>query len=74
MSEPEARADRCKTCRYWHNPEPEDAEDGQCRRYAPRPVVDTSKDETDTIVAWPMVMRVDWCGEWAPLPVQQTEG
>ena len=42
----------CKTCSFFN------AEQPQCRRYAPQP------DDTAGEAKWPTVSATDWCGEY----------
>ena len=68
---PPASPPRCKRCAYY---EPthyidSDAEEGICRRHAPRPMLDPDAEVT----GWtytpsdPLVLPYrDWCGDFAP--------
>jgi len=48
----------CATCGHFDG---QDGLPGLCRRYAPRPVVQTA----DASPHWPLVEPADdWCGEW----------
>ena len=42
----------CQTCSFFN------AEQPQCRRYAPQP------DDTAGTAKWPTVSADDWCGEY----------
>ena len=55
-------SDHCKTCRWWKSKVSKGSTDGECHRYAPKPLVGGSgTDWTDW--AWPKVMNFDFCGE-----------
>jgi len=47
----------CKKCAFWFRYE--SGYKGECRRYAPKPLNNMSKD-----TYWPEVASEDWCGEW----------
>jgi hypothetical protein len=58
----------CATCRFFDAPPEKEA--GRCRRYAPRPGV-------ETFGHWAIVTGKDWCGDWlpaAPTPAPGTTG
>lgn len=54
--------DRCSACAFFLAYE---NDVGECRRYAPRPIVTIDPDAQ--AIVWPGVMGCDWCGEWAPI-------
>ena len=58
----EKTCETCRFCRYYP-----DEESGECRRYAPRPVLGPEQGvERDSEAWWPNVYQTDWCGEHAP--------
>lgn len=53
--------DHCEACRFQMY--------SQCRRYAPRPVIDRMDDPRDVKPRWPDVsIYEDGCGEFEPIP------
>ena len=57
----------CETCRYFRPPETHHEENlGQCRRHPPQGVGGNQP------ACWPLVEQVRWCGEHAPVPVQES--
>lgn len=61
----------CETCRWYASNKQDAGEIGECRRYAPRPVLWHTiqlEDETrgETQACWPMTMHNDFCGEHEP--------
>jgi hypothetical protein len=53
---------QCSTCRFFQ------AEQSQCRRYAPQPTADKKNAH------WPIVSANDWCGEYQPAEGQAATG
>lgn len=51
---------RCGGCRFFQN-----TETGQCRKYAPKPVV--AIDDVAIGWDWPPIDKDQWCGEFEPL-------
>ena len=74
VTEPPARqANRrpsCKTCRYWVRIS---AEDGECRRFPPRPVSVRSDDHGATRPDWPQTSWMTWCGGFEPRFREETD-
>jgi len=61
----EATGDRhCSRCLYWRlldaNPN-----QGECRRYAPKP---DAFESIHMMATWPITNIEDWCGEFKELP------
>lgn len=59
----------CATCRFWDRHMKKDKElgFGECRRYAPRPVIEKLKGELKVVEQWSSWLSTadsDWCGEW----------
>lgn len=59
----------CKTCTYWYTEGMDEPPAyGDCRRYAPRPVLTGqcggSWDEGDFYATWPTTARYNGCGDW----------
>ena len=53
----------CKKCRFWFeevNSNGQSLNLGQCRKYAPKPVV----GQTNTTVRWPITSKDQGCGEF----------
>ena len=56
------RPDRtCSRCRYWHRLEA-NPNQGECRRYAPRP---DAFESIHMMATWPITNEHDWCGEFS---------
>jgi hypothetical protein len=53
---------QCSTCRFFQ------AEQSQCRRYAPQPTADRKN------AYWPIVSASDWCGEYEAAERQAATG
>lgn len=53
---------RCNTCIYY---DPFTDDEGECRRYAPKPFISkVSDEELEYCIIFPLVTwRTDWCGE-----------
>lgn len=72
--------EQCVNCRFWRRPpEPQKAmlgaNVGACRRYAPRPKLDTNpKGQSFGLaeVFWPAMLTDEWCGEWQCHPTRDT--
>jgi hypothetical protein len=66
----------CQTCRFYEPQVDDDGETGQCRRYAPKPLVSRGVDGfTEQAEAyWPIVLCDEWCGEWQFSSVHDTGG
>jgi hypothetical protein len=58
----------CGECACWDQWEPPDDQEGECRRYAPRPkVVDKAASELKIFRAfWPVTFNTDGCHEGIP--------
>lgn len=66
----------CENCKYWSTfGKPKDKMDGhtgECRRYAPRPILQaqmcwkeaTDEDNESAEPVWPITGAYGWCGEW----------
>ncbi len=50
----------CLNCRFW---EP-NGEEGLCRRYAPRPLVNSNWSLNSPAPSFPITGREEWCGEF----------
>ena len=60
---------RCKTCAHYSADveiEGRRGKDGDCHRYAPRPLVGGSGQGWSDW-EWPSVNEDDFCGEWHPM-------
>lgn len=67
----------CKTCRWWKltverddyddNPTEVNGAFGNCRRYAPRPIIydELANEDAPNDVKWPLVSEFDFCGDYA---------
>ena len=55
---------RCRRCRHW-SPLAGNPEQGECRRFAPRPAVSSS---VHMLASWPVTNGDDWCGEFVARP------
>jgi len=55
---------RCTECRYWRLLET-NPNQGECRRYAPRP---DAFESIHMMATWPITNPEDWCGELAASP------
>lgn len=67
MTEHERR-DVCASCRWWQ----QTADDqGECRKNAPPPLLNSPSLKNEWRAAWPLTMASDWCGQWAPQWVRQ---
>ena len=58
----------CEKCAFYRADE-DHSQMGECRRYAPRPILydcsrDTSGPHDGIDVAWPKVLDEDFCGDW----------
>lgn len=63
--------DSCADCRFWIEEEQGTQQVGQCRRYAPRPMLaaqDSAHVAVQTVASslrwWPITKKHDWCGEY----------
>lgn len=68
---------RCDGCRFWFADSSEEGSTGECRRHAPRPLIEMRLDEApdpDTArqAVWPITFGSEWCGDFGPPPIQQT--
>jgi hypothetical protein len=68
---------RCDDCRFWLGDSNEEGSAGECRRHAPRPLLEKDLDEepfedTARQTVWPITFGSEWCGDFGPPPVQQT--
>lgn len=50
----------CGTCAFWISRDTRPGT-GQCRRYAPQPVMSRGQPET---AVWPVTSHSEWCGSW----------
>jgi hypothetical protein len=64
----------CQGCRFWQS---ENGEMGDCRRHAPRPIMDAQLpraevpeggEEAAGEAFWPITFASDWCGEFKERP------
>jgi hypothetical protein len=66
---------KCADCKWWravtNTPDGSDrSTEGQCRRYAPRPLLNGAIPDASTSiyairrVAWPLTDRTDFCGDF----------
>ena len=55
---------RCRSCRSWC-PLAGNPDQGECRRYAPRPAISNS---VHMLAGWPVTNSGDWCGEFTAGP------
>jgi hypothetical protein len=63
---------RCASCANWFpsetkikaKPAAAAHKTGECRRYAPRPLVVESRVAESALVLWPVTQADDTCGEW----------
>jgi hypothetical protein len=64
----------CQGCRFWQS---ENGEMGDCRRHAPRPIMDAilptvtlaeGEEDTSDQAIWPVTFAGDWCGEFRERP------
>lgn len=54
----------CARCAFWHKHE-DSAITGDCRRRAPRPLIDPKHEEDGlAFVVWPTTVDDEWCGEF----------
>jgi hypothetical protein len=51
----------CADCKYYDETVPNQI--GECRRYAPRPIMRIKDVDIDGMREWPSVISDDWCGE-----------
>jgi hypothetical protein len=68
---------RCDGCRFWLADSNDEGSTGECRRFAPRPLWEGMLDDfpdSDSAreAAWPITFGSEWCGDFGPPPVQQT--
>jgi hypothetical protein len=50
---------------YWNQYEDEERrEQGECRRYAPKPCLTESSLSAALITNWPATFSREWCGEY----------
>jgi len=55
----------CDDCRWYHRL---NNEEGECRRYVPRVYLFPELDAVEPLRGfWPVVRRLDWCGEYEAL-------
>lgn len=59
---------KCETCQFWDHEE--NWTSGECRRFAPRAVIETvTADKPPRFAArWPETDALDGCGEHRPIP------
>jgi hypothetical protein len=58
----------CENCRFFVLNYKEDG--GDCRRYAPKPMLFADTDEAHKVdIVWPEMCLEDWCGEFQPHPI-----
>jgi hypothetical protein len=62
-------SESCGNCRFWLSKQ---ADEGECRRYAPRPTLRPREDEEGTVLPlfayFPQMFEDEWCGEFQPRP------
>jgi hypothetical protein len=61
----------CATCAFYNENADVGEQMGECRRYAPRPILydctrDTKGPHDGADVQWPHVIEEDFCGEFHP--------
>lgn len=53
----------CDSCRFWQQLNTKHG-DGLCRRYAPKPIIETQSLKGGESAQWLRTFLDDWCGEW----------
>ena len=58
----------CENCRFFHLDHKETG--GDCRRYAPKPMLFADTEDAHTVdTVWPQMCLDDWCGEFQLHPI-----
>lgn len=52
----------CVCCAFWKDLGV--ANEGECRKYAPRPLILATTDVQRIDGYWPKTRESEWCGEW----------
>lgn len=65
----------CDNCRFWEMRQHIRENDvGECRKFAPRQMVEKGDGQFFGQRVWPATYDVDWCGEFETIPDDKGDG